>query len=144
MKQSDPPIVVEKPLAATRVSVWQALTQLDQMHQWYFENLPDFKPEPGFKVRFPVRSETRTFTHRWTVMEVMEFKHIKVRWQYDEYPGDSTVTFSLVERNEHTHITVTCEILADFPEAIPEFERESCIGGWEYFLGRLQNYLSSI
>lgn len=142
MKKTDPPIVVEAVLPVGQRAVWRALIDLDKMHRWYFENLPEFEAVEGFEVSFPVYSETRTFTHRWTVLEIVDQKSIKLRWQYKEYPGDSTVTFSLADRGAETLITVTCEVLADFPEDIPEFERESCIGGWQYFLGRLEGYLS--
>jgi hypothetical protein len=37
---------------------------------------------------------------------------------------------------------LTVEVLEDFPDDIPEFRRESCIGGWNYFINhRLKEYL---
>jgi len=39
-------------------------------------------------------------------------------------------------------LTLTTQITEDFDDSIPEFKRESCIGGWNYFLKeRLFNYL---
>ena len=114
------------------------------MHQWYFENLPDFKAEKGFETSFPVSSEQRTFTHIWKVVEVITFEKIKLSWTYKEYSGEGFVTFQLEKKNTGTKLTVISEGLDNFPQDIPEFQRESCEGGWNYFIkGRLKDYATT-
>lgn len=142
MKRSDGPVVVEQLLAASPERVWLALTEIEQMLQWYFDNIPDFKPELGFKTDFVVKSGDREFLHLWEVTEVTPGKLIAYSWQYAKYPGKATARFELSESKLATKLTLTMLVHEDFPDDIPEFQRESCIGGWHYFLGeRLKDYL---
>lgn len=142
MKKSDPPVVVDNRYQASAKKVWRALTVVDQMTQWYFENIPAFKSEVGFETLFAVESGGRQFPHHWTVTEADAPKRIAYRWRYDNYPGDGYVVFELSEKGASTDLRLTMHVHEDFPDEIPEFRRESCIGGWEYFLGeRLKEYL---
>ena len=142
MKKSDPPIIVEDTLKATPEAVWSALTRLDEMRLWYFDNIDEFKPEVGSRSQFPVVSEDRTFTHLWEVTEVVPNERISYVWQYEEYPGESLLTFTIQSRENAVQVKIITDILKDFPDGIPEFQRESCRDGWEYFMGRLKKYLS--
>jgi len=39
-------------------------------------------------------------------------------------------------------VVLSTEVLEDYPDDIPEFKRESGLGGWNYFIkDRLYNYL---
>ena len=121
--------------------VWTALTDPKEMRKWYFDNIPDFKAEPGFKTKFKMDSGERIFTASWLVTEVLPKKKIKYTWSYDEYKGEGPVTFILSPKGEKTLLTVINEGLESFPQDIPEFTRESCMGGWEYFIKkRLPEY----
>ncbi len=40
----------------------------------FIENLPDFKPEVGFKTKFNVQAPSRDFMHLWEVVEVIPKK----------------------------------------------------------------------
>ncbi|MBT8281491.1 MAG: SRPBCC domain-containing protein, partial [Muriicola sp.] len=63
---------------------------------------------------------------------------------FEEYPGASTSTFEISGTNHQSELVLTVFVQEDFPSGIPEFKRESCIGGWEYFLlGNLKKYLSA-
>ncbi|MDX5420355.1 MAG: SRPBCC domain-containing protein [Hymenobacteraceae bacterium] len=136
------PIIVEQEFNAPKQKVWEAITNLDQMTQWYFENIPDFKPEVGFKTKFVIELPERTFTHLWEVVEVEPGQQIKYLWSYEEYEGMGSVKFSLSEEGDKTTLRLTNEGLETFPADIPEFAPESCRGGWEYFIkGRLKAYL---
>ena len=69
-------------------------------------------------------------------------KMIKYSWEFEEYPGKSTSVFEIIKENNQTKLRLTVEILEDFPDDIPEFKRESCIAGWEYFINnRLKEFL---
>jgi uncharacterized protein YndB with AHSA1/START domain len=142
MKKSDGPIVVEVFFDVSIEKVWKALTNLDEMKRWYFENIDAFKPELGSKSRFAVQSGNRTFTHLWEVTKVDAPHKIVYNWKYEEYQGDSFVTFNLNEIDGRTKLILELKVVEDFPDEIPEFARESCIGGWNYFIGgRLKDYL---
>ena len=142
MRSSDEPIVVEQTFNATIDTVWKAITQVDLMRQWYFDNIPAFRPEVGFETQFNVRSQGRDFLHMWRVTEVVPGRKIVYGWRFAEYAGDASVAFELIKQDNLTSLRLTCTVRESFPEGIPEFTRESCIGGWEYFIKKsLKEYL---
>lgn len=144
MKSTDPPVVIEHSYKTSIPKVWSAITDLDEMRQWYFNQLEDFKPEVGFKTQFVVQVENRIFTHLWEVNQVIPEQKITYNWKYLEYPGNGDVTFELLPGQEHVKLCLDVHVIEDFPDDIPEFKRESCLLGWEYFIGQnLKEYLQS-
>jgi uncharacterized protein YndB with AHSA1/START domain len=142
MKASEEKIVVEQILNATVEKVWNAITKHDQMIQWFFENIPDFEAREGFTVSFDVDSGERIFPHVWTIKEVVEKKKIVYDWSYIDFGGQSFVTFELFAQGDKTLIRLDNEVIKDFDDNIPEFRRESCLGGWNYFIcERLKAYI---
>lgn len=142
MKKTDHPIVVEQIYASSIEKVWNALTRLEEMKQWFFGNIESFEPEVGFETQFLIQVEERKFTHLWKITEVVPFQKITYNWKYEEYPGDSFVTFELFEMSDHVKLKLSVDVVEDFQSDIPEFSRESCIIGWNYFLGKnLKKYL---
>jgi len=144
MNNRSAPIIVEQIFDNTITEVWDAITQLAQMKKWFFSNLPAFEPKVGFQTDFVVQSVNLSFHHLWEIIDVVPTKKIKYRWRYKEYDGEAFVTMELFEKNKQTLLKLTNEGLENFPEDIPEFKRESCQGGWEYFIQQnLKAYLSS-
>lgn len=145
MKICDEPIIVEQIFNASIESLWEAITNIELMRKWYFDNITDFKPQIGFKTKFNVESGVRNFIHIWEVTEVQFHKLIKYTWEFEKYSGKSSTTFELSKQNNLTKLKLTVDIIENFEENIPEFKRESCIGGWQYFINnRLNNFLSSV
>lgn len=143
MKKIDDPIIVEQVFNKPIEVVWEAITEHNQMIQWYFDNVPEFKAEVGFYTEFDVKSGERNFLHKWSVREVIANKMIVYNWTYKDYEGSADTCFELFSKGESTKLQIKIIILEDFTDDIPEFKRESCIGGWEYFIkGRLKEYLS--
>jgi uncharacterized protein YndB with AHSA1/START domain len=135
-------ITVQTLLNADINTVWSAITDPDQMRAWYFEDMPDFKPEVGFTTGFPMKSTTQTFNALWKVLEVEPKKRIVCEWRYKAYDGRGTVAFNLEDVDGQTRFTVENKGLETFPQSVPEFTEESCRAGWEYFVqGRLPEYL---
>ncbi|MCK5032295.1 MAG: SRPBCC domain-containing protein [Calditrichia bacterium] len=134
MKINEKPIIVEQIFSASIDTVWKALTDINQMRLWYFENIPAFKPEVGFETQFSVQSGGRNFLHKWKVIEIIPQKKITYNWKYENYPGDSFVVFELLKQNELTKLRLTHQVQEDFPEDIPEFTRESGVEGWTFFI----------
>lgn len=144
MKITEAPIIVEEIFDLPVDHVWSAITDHKEMIQWYFEDIPNFIPEVGFTTWFAVVSQGRTFTHQWEVTEVIPNQRITYNWNYAEYLGDGDVTFELIKKDNTTIIRLSMVIKQDFPDDIPEFKRESCIAGWNYFIKeRLKEYLES-
>ncbi|RKE98431.1 SRPBCC family protein [Ichthyenterobacterium magnum] len=136
------PIIVEQRFNTSTETLWKAITEHQQMIQWYFENIPDFKPEVGFTTQFLIENEGRQFTHLWKIVEVIPNKKITYTWQYKEYEGESIAVFEILEHKHQSILRITCEGLETLPQDIPEFTRQSCQGGWDYFIKqRLKDYL---
>ncbi|MFH2029455.1 MAG: SRPBCC domain-containing protein [Bacteroidota bacterium] len=141
MKRNDE-IIVEQLFNTSVEKVWNAITEIDQMRQWYFENIPSFKPEVGFETQFNVQSNSRNFLHMWKVTEIVPLKMLKYTWSYEGYPGDSLVVFELFEQNSKTQLRLTLKILENFSEEIPEFTRERVVslGGHTLLKKVLKNF----
>ena len=142
MKSTDEPIIVEQHFNAPVREVWKAITEVNRMTRWFFENIEAFKPETGFETRFNVTTPNGDFLHLWKLTEVIPLKKITCNWKYEGYPGDSFVSFELFEKDNGAILRLTHEVTETFPQHIPEFTRESCTGGWNYFIGdRLSAFL---
>ncbi|NOQ28383.1 MAG: hypothetical protein GQ564_23720 [Bacteroidales bacterium] len=69
-------------------------------------------------------------------------KKIVYDWSYEGISGDAIVIFELFEQGNQTNLRLTNRGLESFPKDIPEFTRESCIEGWNYFIkNRLKEFL---
>lgn len=144
MKKAEPPIVVECSYPCSADKVWNALTELNEMKQWYFDNIPAFEAKVGFETSFLVKAPSRDFLHQWKVTEVIHEQKIAYNWTFDGIVGESASIFELIPSGNSTTLRLTSVVYTDFPEDIPEFERESGVGGWNYFLGeRLKAYLEA-
>jgi len=142
MKTLPEPIILKFDYNASIEKVWLAITELDQMQQWYFEMLETFEAEVGFETSFLVMVEDRKYTHQWKVTEVVPYQKIVYDWIIKEYDGVSYSMFELSEKDDGTQLTITSVVTKAFPSDIPEFKRESGVQGWTYLLGdRLKSYL---
>ena len=142
MKKTENPVVVEQTFNASIEKVWDAITDINQMHQWYFDNIPAFEARVGFETQFNVQSEERNFLHKWKVTEATPKEKIAYMWTFAGYPGEGLVVFELFSQKNSTLLRVTNHGLESFPQDVAEFERESCIAGWTYFIQkRLKEYL---
>ncbi len=143
MLKSDPPIVIEQSFSTDVETIWAALTELDQLKQWFFECIPAFEAEPGFETEFQLSNEGRDFPHLWRVVEVVPHEKLVVNWQFGGYPGSSNVHYEILPGEGENIVRLTTEVLEDHPQDIPEFKRESGVEGWKYFINeRLKEHLS--
>ena len=143
MKIIEPPIIVEESFNKSAEIVWKAITQLDQMKEWYFDNIPEFKTQVGFVTQFNVIAPSRDFLHIWKIIEVIPFQKIVYNWTFKDCFGSADVSFELFEIDNKTLLRVTNKVIENFDEDIPEFKRESCQAGWNYFIkDSLNNYLN--
>jgi len=143
MLASDPPIKITQTYSASPERLWSAITDLQEMLVWYFEIIPDFKAEVGFKTKFDVQAETQVFVHNWEITEVIEGKLIAYTWTFDGIPGSGTTIWEVSAEGEGSKLEFTNQVLEDFPQDVIEFKRESGEAGWKYFLGeRLGSYLN--
>ncbi len=128
------PIVVQHTYDAPLAVVWDAITNKDQMRQWFFETMTDFQPRVGFETKFDVECEGQIFPHLWKITEVVPETRIVYDWRYGGYPGESAVTWEPSETPEGTKLTLTHSRQETFPQDNPIFSRENGEAGWGYLL----------
>ena len=126
-------VIVERTLKAPVTRVWKALTDVDQMREWYFD-LKEFKPEVGFQFEFVVEHEGTIYHHLCRVTEVIAQKKIAYTWRYKGEPGDSLVTIELFAEGDNTRLKLTHTGIETFPK-IPAYARKNFEQGWTAIIG---------
>jgi uncharacterized protein YndB with AHSA1/START domain len=128
------PIILERTFNAPADKVWKALTNIDQIRQWYFK-LEDFKAEPGFEFQFEGGPDDRKYLHKCRITEVVPGKKLQYSWRYEGYEGNSFVTFELIPEGNKTRLKLTHEGLETFPMNNPDFDRKNFMAGWTQIIG---------
>jgi uncharacterized protein YndB with AHSA1/START domain len=100
-------IILEKIYDARVEKVWQALTDIVQMQQWFFPMMRNFEPKIGFSTQFDVRLNDKVYPHLITVTESIPDKTIAYTWRYGGYPGNSVVRFALEPIGDQTKLMFT-------------------------------------
>jgi uncharacterized protein YndB with AHSA1/START domain len=126
-------VVVERTFDAPVARVWKALTDVDQMRQWYFD-LKEFKAEVGFEFEFIVEHEGTIYHHLCRVTEVILQQKIAYTWRYKGEPGDSLVTFELFDEGKKTRVKLTHTGIETFPKT-PAYARKNFADGWTAIIG---------
>jgi uncharacterized protein YndB with AHSA1/START domain len=129
------PFVIERTYQAPVSKVWKAITDRDEMKQWYFD-LEAFKPEVGFEFRFPGQgSHGEKYLHLCKITEVMVDKKLTYSWRYEGFEGISYVSFELFAEENKTRLKLTHEGLETFPASNADFAKESFVEGWTHIIG---------
>ncbi len=135
-------IEVEFEFNAAIATVWQAITDPQQMRQWYFEQINQFEPIVGFETRFDVQCDGRNFEHCWKIIEAQPMSVLKYEWSYTGYAGESEVHWMLTEKGQGTQLNLVQIGIETFDQSDPIFSRESGEAGWDYFIREsLANFL---
>jgi uncharacterized protein YndB with AHSA1/START domain len=131
--EASTPVVIERTYNAPVDKVWQAITDKEQMKQWYFD-IAQFEPNPGFEFSFTGGTEEHSYLHLCKITEVIPYKKLAYSWRYDGYEGNSVVTFELVDEGGKTRLKLMHEGLKTFPSN-PDFAKENFVQGWTYITG---------
>jgi uncharacterized protein YndB with AHSA1/START domain len=143
LKNNVEPIVVERTYDALASKVWEAITNNKLMKHWYFD-IDDFKPEVGFEFHFEGGSPTRKYMHLCKVTEIIPGKKIAYSWRYENYPGNSEVSFELFQEGDKTKLRLTHTGIETFPQESKDFAKASFTEGWNHIIGMsLKDYLES-
>jgi uncharacterized protein YndB with AHSA1/START domain len=126
-------IVIERTFNAPVSKVWKAITDKDEMKNWYF-NLEEFKPVVGFTFQFSGDATPGVqYQHLCGVTEVIAEKKLTYSWRYDGYPGNSYVSFELFEQGEKTLVRLKQEGVDSFAAAGPDFAKKQFCGRLDLF-----------
>lgn len=137
------PVVVEHTYGASIETVWKAITEVDQMKQWYMPVIPAFEPRVGFETRFSVTHEGAEFPHVWKVTEVVPQKKIAYTWQFPGHPGESLATFELFPEGENTRLKLTHSGLETHGGKTYEpLARKNFNWGWNELRTELEKFLA--
>ena len=128
------PIIIERLYNATTAKVWLAITDKDQMKEWYFD-IEEFKTEPGFKFQFLAGDEKKKYLHLCKVTEVIPGKKLTYSWRYENDPNISFVTFELSPEGEQTKLTLIHEGVEGFASDNPDFKKQNFVEGWTDIIG---------
>jgi len=126
-------IILERIFNAPITRVWKALTDVDQMREWYFD-LKEFRPQVGFEFEFIVEHEGNSYHHLCRVTDVVPEKKIAYTWRYKDEPGDSLVTFELFPNGNKTRLKLTHAGIETFPK-MPAYARKNFEAGWTAIIG---------
>jgi uncharacterized protein YndB with AHSA1/START domain len=130
------PFVIERTYDAPVEKIWKAITDKDEMKQWYF-SFEEFKPEVGFEFQFEGGPDKGPkYLHLCKITEVIPKKKLTYSWRYDGYEGISYVTFELFSEGNKTRIKLTHEGIETFPKSNPDFAKENFAMGWTDIVGR--------
>lgn len=131
------PIEIERVLRAPVKKVWQALTDREQMKQWYFE-LDAFEPVVGFEFSFPGQGHKgENYMHLCKITEVIPERKLVYSWTYKDQEGSSFVSFELFPEGEHTRLLLTHTGVHTFPAGNADFAKTSFVEGWTMIIGKL-------
>lgn len=135
-------VVLERLFDRSVKRVWKALTDRDEMRNWYFD-LKEFNPEVGFQFQFTAENEKgNAYLHFCEITEVVPYKKLSYSWRYDGYSGVSFVTFELFEQGNKTLLRVTHTGMESFPRDNTDFAIHNFENGWNQILSHsLKTYL---
>ena len=128
------PFVIERTYNAPIEKVWKAITDKDQMKQWYFD-IAEFKPEVGFEFQFVAGDENKKYLHICKVTEVVEGKKLTHSWKYEGQSAETYVTWELFDENNQTRLKLTHEGLERIAEYGSAFAKENFAKGWTQIVG---------
>ena len=137
------PVKIERSLNVPATVVWEALTDPDQMKQWYFD-LPGFRADVGYEFSFKGGpDEGRPYVHLCKVTEVIKEKKLSYTWRYEGFAGNSTVSFILREEGNITHLQIIHEGLESFPKDNTDFAANNFEEGWTWFGDSIKKFVES-
>jgi uncharacterized protein YndB with AHSA1/START domain len=129
------PFVIERILNAPSDRVWKALTDKNQMKEWYFD-IAAFRPEVGFEFEFEGRKDDIVYLHKCKITEVVPGKRLKYSWRYDGFEGNSFVTWELFPVGSKTRLKLTHEGIETFPVHNGDFAKANFAEGWTYIINK--------
>lgn len=138
------PIVLKETYNANPDQVWKAITDREEMKDWYFD-IPDFELEEGAVFNFFEPGDKREFHHRAVITEIIPKKKLQHTWTYPSLSkGKSILTWEVLESGVKTSVVLTHEGIESFSDGGKDFIRENFIAGWNEILGKsLKEFLEN-
>src|SRR6266852_821403 len=138
------PVVIERTFDAPIEAVWKAITNVEEMKQWWphLAPLETFKAEVGIETQFSIWHNQKDFLHLWMVTEVVPGSKITCHWRFGGNSGISSVTFELSPEGNKTKLRLTHTGLETFvPESNPDLARGNFLAGWTSLASTLAEFV---
>lgn len=137
-------IRLEQSFTVSPQVIWEHLTQVHYLQQWFFKELNEFSPTVGFSTSFPFDYNGKTFTHCWEVKEASPQNRLVLLWGYKEYSGKAEIHFELSSIPHGYLVCLTEKLLEPYP-AMEEFKLLNRKTGWKSVLqSRLVDAVSKV
>ena len=134
-------VTTSKFIKVPATKIWQAITDKNQMKEWYFE-IPDFELKIGAVFNFFEPGGRNEYHHRCIVKEIVPEKKFSHTWTHPNHSkGESMLSWLLNEKDNGTEVTLMHDGLENFADAGPAFAPENYQMGWEGLLNALKNFL---
>jgi uncharacterized protein YndB with AHSA1/START domain len=128
------PIIVMQNMNAPVEVIWRAITEREQMKQWYFD-IDKFRAEEGFVFSFEGGTESTPYTHLCTITEVQPCQKLSYTWRYVGYDGDTLVSFFLQPITpQQTMVTLTHSGIESFGNSHPDLAKSNFEEGWQHII----------
>jgi uncharacterized protein YndB with AHSA1/START domain len=128
-------IIIEGTLNAPVSKVWKAISNKDEMKQWYFD-IKEFKPEVGFEFMFSAGNEEKKYTHLCKITEVLREQKLSYTWAYEGVPVQTLVTFELFKEGpDKTRVRLIHKGVEKFPADNKDLAKENFADGWTPIIG---------
>ena len=127
-------IIVERTFDAPVARVWTALTDANEMRQWYFD-LKEFKPEIGFEFEFVVEHEGSNLSPPLQSHRSDSAKENRLHLAIQRRTGKFLVTFELFPEGNKTRLKLTHTGIETFPKT-PAYARQNFEAGWTAIVTR--------
>ena len=135
-------ILHERIFNAPIVKVWNAISDVSEMRNWYFD-IEEMKLETGAKFKFIAgENEDKLYQHNCEITDIKTLYKLSYNWCYDGHPGVSNVTFELSEMENKTLLKFKHIGIDNFPKDNPDFAFDNFVEGWYYIIHiALKDYL---
>src|SRR4051812_39770037 len=102
------PIVIEQVFNASVSTIWKAITDKEEMKNWYFD-IKEFIPEPDFEFKLYGERDGRKYPTSCKIIEVVPEKKLSYTWSYDHNPAQTIVSFELFKEGDLTRLKLIHE-----------------------------------
>ena len=137
-------IIIDQPVER----VWEALTQPEEMKNWYF-NISNFEPKEeeifDFIVSFTDEEGEHNFRHLFKILKVSPAEKLQHTWEHPGHSaGTSVLTWELFPHDGSTTVELSHEGIETFlDEGSRYFTEASYHAGWTDILQGLKEYLEN-
>jgi uncharacterized protein YndB with AHSA1/START domain len=127
---------ISRTLPAPPERVWAALTEAEQLQEWFWPSSFDTTVSTDARVggRYRIASTTRSMAVSGEYLEVAAPHRLVLSWRWDGEETSSTVRIDVLGDERGSGLVLTHEGLA--PDAVPDHQQ-----GWSDCLDRLPRHL---